>query len=147
MHMTHWSRSQTIQTIFEPILTRFRRSSASSEFSERFKYFVISSALLSSSLSTSSINRASTPTTPGHFDQGIPIHSPTPPAGIPIVLSPGPHITYTLACLVPLALIRGYYLSCILLFATMKFLSDGGLNISTSLGLTNGEEPWTLVLF
>lgn len=129
--------------MLDPIFTGFRRSSALSEFAERFKYIVISSALLSPSLSTSSISRVATPTTPGDY----PIQTPRSPAVSPPVSSAGSHIpTYTLAFLVPLALMGGYYLSCILLLITLKVLSDGGLDFPSSIGLSNGEGSWTSVL-
>jgi hypothetical protein len=120
----------------------------SSEFAERFKYIVISSPLLSTSLSSSSTYRAATPTTPGHYDQ---CNSPSPattPAFAPSVSATGSHISaFTLACLIPVVAARGYYLSCLLLLVAMKVLIDGSLSLSTSIKSSNGGEPWTMVLY
>ncbi|KAF8515916.1 hypothetical protein JB92DRAFT_3114496 [Gautieria morchelliformis] len=132
-----------IQPVFECILTLFRKSSGASEFAERFKYIVISSPLLSSSLSSSSINRATTPTTPGHYHQSSPFHATTSP---PTTVTGSQISTLTLAFLVPLALARGYYLSCILLVVAVIVLYDGSLGFLTPVRPCSREETWISTL-
>ena len=67
---------------------------------------------------------------------------------VPTISATGAHLpAFTFACLVPVAVARGYYLASLLLLLAVKFLFDGTSAFSSSSKSTDGEEPWTMVLY
>ncbi|KAF8496083.1 hypothetical protein BU17DRAFT_103488 [Hysterangium stoloniferum] len=119
------------------------KQTAISQFAERFKYSVISSSLLSSSLSSLSsptFSRDVMPTTPGHYD-----HSPT--FTTPMIVhtassvTPSHALAYSLACLVPVALAWGSYVSGIFLAAAVWILT--GIEAEK---VDQGPVSWSMTL-
>ncbi|KAF8585426.1 hypothetical protein K439DRAFT_1660278 [Ramaria rubella] len=135
----------TVQHVLK--LTGLRKPSAASQFAERFKYVVISSPLLSASLSSSPGTRATTPTTPGHFDHPHTHLHITPPMPTPSVShTASQFLTFSLACLVPATMAQGYYVSSVCFLAAVKLLVDGGMQLPASLKSNHGDDSWDTTL-